>query len=78
MPLREDLENFFEKEEDTFIQKHEGIEDHCFFGVIRHAERADRALYEKNDRWAYRVDPPLSSEGNIQAIFAGQFLKEFF
>lgn len=69
-----------DKVNDTLIQendKYSELQDHCFIGVIRHAEKAN--LHEVNNpRWVVDKDPPLSTRGDRQATFTGQYLKEYF
>ena len=59
------------------FNKHDGLEDHCFFAIMRHAQRADchKGTF---DNWLVEKDPPLTPEGQKQAYFAGQYLKEYF
>lgn len=76
MPTREQLNNVFgEEEEDD--GRYDGLEDHCFFGLIRHAEKAN--LHDKdNPRWIIKYDPPTSRRGDRQAEFTAQYLYDYF
>lgn len=57
--------------------RYQNLHDHCFIGVIRHAEKAN--LHEVNNpRWIVDKDPPLSTRGDKQAAFTGQYLKNYF
>ena len=62
---------------DVNIPKHEGLQDHSFFAVIRHAQRADH-FGDQYGNHIVKPDPPLTPIGVEQSKFAGQYLAEFF
>lgn len=78
MPTRTELEETFGPDDQlSSDEKFLNLQDHCFVGVLRHAEKAN--LHDKdNPRWKVDVDPPLSRRGDRQAAFTGKYLKEYF
>jgi hypothetical protein len=65
MPTRNELEKTFGAEDESILDpnRYENLQDHCFVGVVRHAEKAN--LHDKdNPRWKIKYDPPLSRRGD--------------
>ena len=76
MPTREELGKVFGNE-DSNDGRYDGLENHSFFGMVRHAEKAN--LHDQdNPRWIVDKDPPCSRRGDRQAAFTGKYLKEYF
>lgn len=75
MPTRGELGKVFGDAE--VDERYDSLQDHCFYGMLRHAEKAN--LHDKdNPRWVVEKDPPCSRRGERQAVFTGEYLKDYF
>ena len=59
------------------ITKHDGLESHNFFAIMRHCQRADthKGVF---DNWLVKTDPPLTPEGEKQAKLLAKYYTDYW